>query len=148
MIKGIFQFYTMRQFKLTTDILVAEEIEKVLRNESCGAEVIFCGSVRSSSKGENVVALEFETYEAMATKELHRIADEIEMKWKVHSIVLQHRLGRVAVGELAVIAAIAAPHRKEAFEACQFLMDQLKATVPIWKKEILTSGEVWVSAFP
>jgi molybdopterin synthase catalytic subunit len=138
----------MRQFKLTTDTLVTGEIEKFLRNESCGAEVIFCGSVRSSSKGKNVVALEFEAYEAMVSKELHRIADEIDIKWKVHSIVLHHRLGKVEVGELAVIAAIASTHRKEAFEACQFLMDQLKTSVPIWKKEILTSGEVWVSAFP
>jgi molybdopterin synthase catalytic subunit len=138
----------MRQFKLTTNILVAEEIEKFLRNENCGAEVIFCGSVRSSSIGEEVVALEFEAYEPMVSKELNRIADQIELKWKVHSIALHHRLGKVEVGELAVIAAIASTHRKEAFEACQFLMDQLKTSVPIWKKEILTSGEVWVSAFP
>jgi molybdopterin synthase catalytic subunit len=114
-----------------------------------GARVIFEGVVRPFNKGKEVLRLEFEAYEPMAISELQRIADEIKIKWPdVNRILLHHRLGVVLAGELAVIAAITSPHRGEAFAACEYLMNRLKQTVPIWKKECYSDGYHWVSSTP
>jgi molybdopterin synthase catalytic subunit len=136
------------QFLLLQQPLDAGAVSAELSHDSTGAQVIFIGTVRDQSKGKRVVALDFESYEPLAIKELERIAAEMATKWPLKSVVLHHALGKRWVGEVPVIAGVSAPHRKEAFEACEYLMNRLKETVPIWKKEIVEDGEEWVSATP
>jgi len=135
-------------FLLSHEPLSMEHFTSVLNNEANGAIVIFKGYVRNQKNNKKVVALDFEAYEPMALIELERIASEIKTKWPVVNISLHHRLGRVEAGDMPVIAAAASPHRKDAFEACEYLMNRLKETVPIWKKEIFEDGEIWVTQTP
>lgn len=114
----------------------------------CGGVVQFIGSVRDQTQGKEVLYLEFEAYEPMAIKEMEKIAQQAKAQFGVHRLSIHHRLGRVALGEVAVCIAAAAPHRKAAFAACAFAIDTLKETVPIWKKEFFTDGAVWVSSTP
>ena len=95
-----------------------------------------------------VLRLEFEAYEAMAIKELHKIAATVLERWPVEKVLIHHRTGVLHVGEVPVLIAVAAAHRAAAFEACRYAIDTLKQTVPIWKKEIFEDGEVWVAAHP
>lgn len=135
-------------FQLFTTPLVPENIAAFLRSASCGAEVFFHGVVRDSRADKKVSFLEFEAYEPMVFSELQKIALEIKQQWPIQAIVVQHRLGVVCPGELAIVVAIASVHRAEAFEACAYFMNQLKAKVPIWKKEVCTDGEFWISTTP
>lgn len=118
------------------------------RSEGSGAEVVFNGIVRSPNKGMDVLYLEFEAYEALFHNEMKRIADTLELQFQIHTLVLHHRIGRVLSGELAVVAVVYSKHRKDAFGACEALMNELKATVPIWKKEFNSDGSFWVSQTP
>ena len=130
-----------------TPIDVAK-VESFVYDSDCGGVVSFIGTVRNATKGKNVVRLEFESFKPMAIKELNKIADTIFEKWPVKKLSIHHRVGNLAIGEVAVVIAVSCPHRKNAFEACEFAIDTLKETVPIWKKEIFEDGEVWVSAHP
>ncbi len=114
----------------------------------CGGINIFIGTVRNITKGKRVVHLEFEAYEKMAINEMQKLADGAMAKWPVQRIAIHHRTGILEVGQVPVVIAVAAAHREAAFEACRYLIDALKKTVPIWKKEIFEDGEVWVSATP
>lgn len=140
------------QFILTTRIEisfsslnVSDCIDWVMSPQSGGIDV-FIGTIRDASKGKRVLALEFETYEVMALKEMNKIAEQAFEKWPLQKILIDHRTGRLHVGEIAVIIAVAAAHRDAAFQACRYIIDTLKQTVPIWKKEIFEDGEVWVAA--
>lgn len=114
----------------------------------CGGIDMFIGTVRNATKGKAVVRLEFEAYEPMALSEMQKIADAAMEKWPVHQILIHHRVGTLEVGEIPVIIAVASPHRDAAFEACKYIIDTLKQTVPIWKKEVFEDGEQWVAAHP
>jgi molybdopterin synthase catalytic subunit len=118
------------------------------RSSTSGAEVVFNGIVRTPNKGLEVLYLEFEAYEALFHNEMKRIAESLESQFQISAIVLYHRIGRVLPGELAVVAAVYSAHRKDAFQACEMLMNELKATVPIWKKEFNSDGSFWVSQTP
>jgi molybdopterin synthase catalytic subunit len=118
------------------------------RSERSGAEVVFNGIVRSPNKGMDVLYLEFEAYEALFHNEMKRIVETLELQFQINTIVLHHRIGRVLPGELAVVAVVYSQHRKDAFDACEALMNELKATVPIWKKEFNSNGSFWVSQTP
>ena len=109
---------------------------------------MFIGTIRDVTAGKKVLQLEYEAYESMALKEMHKIADGALLKWPIENILIHHRTGMLQIGESAVIIAVASPHRDAAFEACRFAIDTLKQTVPIWKKEIFEDGEVWVAAHP
>lgn len=109
---------------------------------------VFIGTVRNATKGKAVVRLEFEAYEAMAITEMEKIAKQAIEKWAVQKLLIHHRTGILAVGEVPVIIAVSAAHRAAAFEACRYVIDTLKQTVPIWKKEIFEDGGVWVAAHP
>lgn len=109
---------------------------------------IFVGTVRNHTKERPVLRLEFEAYEKMALSELNKIADHLIAHHPVHKVAIHHRTGTLFPGEIAVIIAVAAAHRDAAFTACRHAIDTLKETVPIWKKEIFTDGEQWVSAHP
>ena len=103
---------------------------------------------RNATKGKRVIRLEFEAYEPMALAEMEKIVKQAFEKWPVQKALIHHRTGVLKVGEVPVIIAVAATHRAAAFDACRFIIDTLKQTVPIWKKEIFEDGEVWVAAHP
>jgi len=109
---------------------------------------VFIGTVRNITKGKTVLRLEFEAYEKMAITEMEKIAAQSLAKWPLQKLLIHHRTGALAVGEVPVIIAVSAAHRDAAFEACRYVIDTLKQTVPIWKKEIFEDGEVWVAAHP
>jgi molybdopterin synthase catalytic subunit len=115
--------------------------------ESGGID-IFIGTVRNATKGKTVIRLEFEAYEPMALAEMEKIAKQAIEKWPVQKVLIHHRIGILQVGEVPVIIAVSAAHRAAAFDACRYIIDTLKQTVPIWKKEIFEDGEVWVAAHP
>lgn len=119
---------------------------KKATNLECGGVDVFIGAVRDKTKEKNVVRLEYEAYHSMALKEMQKIADEAIKRWEIKNILLHHRVGTLHVGDIAVIAAVSAPHRKAAFDACRYSINTLKKTVPIWKKEVFEDGEEWVSA--
>lgn len=128
--------------------LIPDNCIHLIADDSAGGSVVFIGTVRDSTKGRPVLRLEFEAYEPMAIAELRKIAEQAQARWVCKKIAIHHRIGSLAVGDIAVIIAIATPHRKAAFEACEYCIDALKKTVPIWKKEIFEDGEVWVAAHP
>lgn len=119
-----------------------------VEDSSCGGIDIFIGTVRNQTHNKQVVQLEFEAYEPMAIAELEKIAQTCNQKWPIHNILVQHRIGVLKVGEIAVIIAVAAAHRAAAFDACRYIIDTLKQTVPIWKKEVFNDGAIWVAAHP
>ena len=117
-------------------------------NDNAGGISVFIGTVRNQTKGKEVVRLDFEAYAPMAISEMRKIAEQAAEKWPVEKMAIHHRVGTLQIQEIAVVIAVATPHRKAAFEACQYAIDTLKETVPIWKKEIFEDGEVWVAAHP
>jgi molybdopterin converting factor subunit 1 len=135
--------------------LVRERIEpeKILAGIKSGADgavVAFDGIVRDNSRGRRTKYLDYEAYEGMALKELGKLAGEAVQKFEVRDAVICHRLGRLYVGETSVLIAVASAHRGAAFEACRWIIDTLKKTVPIWKKEHFEDGAIWADgeAFP
>ncbi len=122
-------------------------IDWIMSPESGGIDV-FIGTVRNATKGKPVVRLEFEAYEPMALAEMEKIIQQAFEKWPVQKALIHHRTGILNVGEIPVIIAVSAAHRAAAFDACRYIIDTLKQTVPIWKKEIFEDGEVWVAAHP
>jgi molybdopterin synthase catalytic subunit len=115
--------------------------------ESGGIDV-FIGTVRNATKGKTVLKLEFEAYAQMAINEMKKIAQQASDKWPVQKVLIHHRTGVLQVGEVPVVIAVSAAHRDAAFDACRYIIDTLKQTVPIWKKEFFEDGEVWVAAHP
>ncbi|MFD0793718.1 molybdenum cofactor biosynthesis protein MoaE [Mucilaginibacter litoreus] len=109
---------------------------------------VFIGTVRNVTKGKPVIKLEFEAYKQMAINEMHKIIKQAFERWPLKKALLHHRTGTLEIGEIPVIIAVSAAHRDAAFEACRFIIDTLKQTVPIWKKEFFEDGEVWVAAHP
>jgi molybdopterin synthase catalytic subunit len=127
------------------------EVQKIINaayEDKGGAVNVFLGTVRNQTKGKKVIKLEYEAYEPMALKEIKKIIDEACKKWEVLNYGASHRIGTLNTGDIAVVIAISTPHRKESFEACQFIIDKLKETVPIWKREFFEDGDQWVSAHP
>ena len=119
-----------------------------VRSDNSGGIDVFIGTVRDNAGGRKVVALEFEAYGKMAITEMEKIVDHTKATWPVEKVAVLHALGRVEVGGVAVVIAVSAAHRDAAFTACRYIIDTLKETVPIWKKEIFENGEEWVSAHP
>lgn len=131
----------------STPLNITDCYQKV-QHPSAGGIALFVGTVRNATKGKTVVQLDFEAYEPMALSELRKIGEYAQTHWRVEKMCLHHRVGTLNIGEVAVIIAVATPHRKAAFEACEYAIDTLKETVPIWKKEVFEDGEVWVAAHP
>jgi MoaE-MoaD fusion protein len=113
-----------------------------------GAIVIFDGVVRNHSRGRRTLYLDYEAYEDMARQKLQELADEARQRFAVRNLVIVHRLGRIEIGESSVLIAVFSAHRAAAFEACRWLIDTLKRTVPIWKKEYFEDGAVWADGEP
>ncbi|NBB31498.1 molybdenum cofactor biosynthesis protein MoaE [Cellulophaga sp. BC115SP] len=123
-----------------------QECIDAAQSERAGAVDVFIGTVRNHNKNKSVVRLEFETYDSMAVKKMQELADEAQARWNTEKIVMVHRKGVLSIGDVAVVIAVATPHRAASFEACQWLIDTLKQVVPIWKKEVYDNGEEWLEA--
>lgn len=133
----------MAHITLTEHPISMADAQQSVEASGYGAVVLFAGNVRDNAQGRQVLYLEYEGYGPLAEKELARIAQEAESRWGVRCAVT-HRLGRLEIGECSVVVAVASAHRAEAFEACRGVMDTLKATVPIWKKEYFVGGACWI----
>jgi len=131
-------------FEVTDEPLQAGPLIEAVAKDTAGAIVTFVGVVRGFSRGKRVRFLEYEAYREMAEEILAKIGREIAMKWGLSGVAIQHRVGHLEIGETAVVIAVSAPHRQEAFAACEEAIDRLKKDVPIWKKEVWEDGEVWV----
>jgi molybdopterin synthase catalytic subunit len=132
-------------------------LDKPLQVENClafvhapavGGQVVFIGTVRNETHGREVVRLEFESYIPMALSEMRKIGEYCLEHWDIQKVSVHHRIGSLNIGEIPVIIVVAAAHRKAAFLACAYIIDTLKETVPIWKKEIFKDGEIWVASHP
>ena len=134
--------------KITTEKLSLHECNSFVEDDSCGGITSFIGTVRNATQNKEVIQLEFSTYKPMAIKEMQKIADLALSKFEIKKIAIHHAEGMLDVGDIPVIIVVSAQHRKAAFEACEFAIDTLKETVPIWKKEYFCDGEVWVNAHP
>ena len=134
--------------KITSEKLSLEECYEFVTDDSCGGIVAFVGTVRDSTKSKDVTQLDFSTYKPMALKEMQHIAEIAIKKFEIKKMAIHHAEGMLQIGDIPVIITVGAPHRKAAFEACEFAIDTLKETVPIWKKEYFSDGEVWVNAHP
>lgn len=117
---------------------------EVVRTAGDGAVALFLGTVRDRNEGRTVLRLEYSAYEDMALQELERVRADALERYEITAAAAVHRLGVLEIGEASVAVAVAAPHRAAAFDACRFMIDTLKRTVPIWKKESSEGGEVWV----
>lgn len=133
--------------KIDTEIEVEEAVSFV-QSPDCGGIVTFIGTVRNETQQKRVTRLFFECYAPMALSEMRKIAQQAAQQWGVKKIALLHATGDKYPGDTVVVIAVAAPHRKAAFEACSYAIDTLKETVPIWKKEYFEDGAVWVAAHP
>jgi molybdopterin synthase catalytic subunit len=125
-----------------------DALQAEVSGPTMGGVVTFTGIVRNQARGAEIEHLEYEAYVPMAESELRKITDAVAARWPQVRLALAHRVGRLEIGEAAVMIAAAAPHRAEAFEACRFAIDTLKKTVPIWKKEFATNGAYWVEENP
>lgn len=134
--------------QLLTTPLDAAVCQQWVEAPDKGGLVLFVGTVRNHTQGKEVLRLDFEAYEPMAISEMRKIAMTISERWPGSRIAIHHRVGQLAIGDIAVIIAVGTAHRAAAFAACQYAIDTLKQTVPIWKKEIFADGEVWVAAHP
>lgn len=133
---------------ITTDPIDVASALKLLQADEAGAIDLFLGVVRDNTQERSVDHLEYEAYDRMAISEMQKIVDEANRRWKLLRYVVIHRKGTLRIGEIAVLIGVATPHRADAFDATRYVIDTIKQTVPIWKKEIFTDGEVWVNATP
>ena len=135
---------------LTREQIASEELTVAIKQGSDGAVVVFDGIVRDNTRGRRTLYLDYEAYEEMAAKQIDALAAEAIDRFGVRAVTIVHRLGRLQIGETSVLILVASAHRAAAYEASRWLIDTLKKTVPIWKKETFADGAVWVDgeAFP
>lgn len=131
-------------FELTTEPLDVGEIARRVVLPECGATVTLDGYVRQFTKGRETLYLIYEAYEPMALKEMEKLIGQAREQFGIESVGIVHRLGKLEIGETSVVISVAAPHRRAAFAACEWLIKELKRTVPVWKKEVYAGGEVWI----
>jgi molybdopterin synthase catalytic subunit len=129
---------------LTRESIDSAAVRACVAHDGAGALVVFDGVVRDHNEGRIVTVLEYDAYDTMAALELERIVAEVERELPGVRAAVSHRLGRLGVGDVAVVCAASAPHREEAFVACRELIDRVKARVPIWKREHGPDGAYWV----
>lgn len=134
--------------RLQRDRIVPHDVVPPRERPEDGAIVIFDGIVRNQSRGRETRYLEYEAYEPMALKQMQELARQAKEKFAIRDVALVHRLGHLEVGESSVLIAVYSAHRAPAFEACRWLIDTLKQTVPIWKKEFFADGAVWADGEP
>ncbi len=131
-------------YELTTEPLNVGEIARRVVPASCGAIVTLDGFVRQWTREKETLYLEYEAYQPMALKEMEKLIKNAKEQFEIENVGIVHRLGRMEIGETSVVISVASPHRRAAFESCEWLIKELKRTVPIWKKEFYVGGEVWI----
>ncbi|MDT4953448.1 MAG: MoaE-MoaD fusion protein [Acidobacteriota bacterium] len=131
-------------FELTTDPIDTGAVARRVIPRECGATVTLDGYVRELTRGRRTLYLVYEAYAPMALSEMQRLGREAHASFEIAHIGIVHRTGRLEIGETSVVISVSAPHRRAAFEACEWAIRELKRTVPIWKKEFYEDGEVWV----
>ncbi len=131
-------------FEITTEPLDVGAIARRVVLPECGATVSLDGYARQWTKGRETQYLVYEAYEAMALREMEKLIERARAQFEIASVGIVHRLGKLEIGETSIVISVAAPHRRAAFEACEWLIKELKRTVPIWKKEVYAGGEVWI----
>ncbi len=136
--------------ELTTDPIDITSVARRVVPPECGATVTLDGYARRFTKGKKTGEtretdhLVYEAYEPMALKEMAKLVEQVKTQFEISNVGIVHRLGKLEIGETSVVVSVAAPHRRAAFAACEWLIKELKRTVPIWKKEVYADGEVWV----
>jgi molybdopterin synthase catalytic subunit len=133
---------------LTREPIETEKLVAAAKRGEDGAVVVFDGIVRNNTRGRKTLHLDYEAYEEMALKQMKELAEQALGKFAVRHVTIFHRLGRLAISETSVLVVVASAHRGAAFEACRWLIDTLKKTVPIWKKETFADGVVWADGEP
>jgi MoaE-MoaD fusion protein len=131
--------YKLFETPLSLDAAVDE-----VRTENAGAIATFVGTTRKRSRGRDVLYLEYEAYEGMAEQVMEQLAEELKRRHDLCEVAIHHRVGRVDIGETSVVIAASAPHRADALAACREAIDELKVSVPLWKKEVYEGGEEWI----
>jgi molybdopterin synthase catalytic subunit len=131
-------------FRVTTEALKLQELVDFVTDPEAGAIATFIGTTRNNNEGRKVIALDYDAYPEMAAKELTRLGEEARKKWQICRMAIVHRIGPVQITEPSVMIAVSAAHREAAFAACRFAIEEIKRTVPIWKKEVYEGGEIWI----
>ena len=131
-------------FELTTEEIAVGQVARRVVPRECGATVTLDGYAREWTSGRKTLYLVYEAYDSMALAEMQRLGREAHKRFEIAHVGIVHRTGRLEIGETSVVIAVSAPHRHAAFEACEWLIKELKRTVPIWKKEVYEDGEEWV----
>jgi molybdopterin synthase catalytic subunit/molybdopterin converting factor small subunit len=134
--------------RLTREVIDPQPILSSIKQPSDGAVTVFDGIVRDNSRGRRTLFLDYEAYEAMALLEMEKLIEEALRRFPIREARIVHRLGRLEIGESSVLIAVASAHRAAAFDACRWIIDTLKRTVPIWKKEHFEDGAVWADGEP
>ncbi len=127
--------------QVTEKPIDVQQVIETASNLGAGAVNVFIGTVRNSAVDKKVVRLEYEAYEPMAIAEIGKVVEEASHRWPILNYAISHRVGILQPGEVAVVVAVATAHRKASFEACQYIIDEVKAKAPIWKKEVFENGE-------
>jgi molybdopterin synthase catalytic subunit len=133
---------------IVRDAINTETVLRALKSGSDGAAVVFEGVVRNHTRGRKTLYLDYEAYEEMALRQMQGLGEQATKKFEIRDVALVHRLGRLQIGETSVLIVIVSAHRAAAFDACRWLIDTLKRTVPIWKKEYFEDGAVWADGEP
>ena len=131
-------------FRVTDQALHLQELIDFVGDAEAGAIATFVGTTRNNNDGRKVIALDYEAYPEMAEKELFRLGEEAKRRWPICRMAIIHRIGPVQITEASVMIAVSAAHRDAAFAACRFAIEEIKRTVPIWKKEVFEGGEIWI----
>jgi molybdopterin synthase catalytic subunit len=131
-------------FRLSEEPLSIDAAVAEVRTDDAGAIATFVGTTRRRSRGRDVLHLEYEAYEGMAEQVMAELADELKGRHDLCAVAIHHRVGRVEIGETSVVIAVSAPHRAGALAACREAIDELKVSVPLWKKEVYVGGEEWI----
>jgi len=131
-------------FHATTQPIDLNELVLFVTDPEAGAIATFVGTTRNNNEGRKVIGLDYEAYPEMAEKELARIGEDAKKQWPICRMAIVHRMGPVKIGEASVIIAVSSAHRDAAFAACRYAIEEIKKTVPIWKKEVFEGGEVWI----
>jgi molybdopterin synthase catalytic subunit len=137
-----------RRIEIVDAAIDAEAIVRTIKAGGDGAVCVFDGIVRDNTRGRRTLYLDYEAYRQMALEQMRKLADEAVEKFGVREVAMVHRLGRLEVGETSVLIVTASAHRAAAFDACRWLIDTLKKTVPIWKRETFADGAVWADGEP
>jgi molybdopterin synthase catalytic subunit len=131
-------------FRVTNGPIDLQELVRFVTDAEAGAIATFIGTTRNNNDGRTVIALDYDGYAEMAEKELARIGEDAKKRWQICRMAIVHRLGPVQLTEASVAIAVSSGHREAAFAACRFAIEEIKRTVPIWKKEVFEGGEIWI----